>query len=217
MNIFGKKRNNKVNFKEIKINLNPFEAFARLSKKFDDIYILESIFGPEKLSEFSYIGFNPSLKITLDNNIIKVVSKNNENNIDITNSNDLFSNLREILKENKIDNNFNRLIGGLVGFISYDIIRNWEKISDNYTEVTYSDFQFGLFNEGIIFDHEKGKKYYYYSEQDKSEEIIKLLNAEWKESEIGTIKYTEPSSNINKKVPLVCSLIERYKCSNIEQ
>jgi len=80
VNIFGKKRNNKVNFKEIKINLNPFEAFARLSKKFDDIYILESIFGPEKLSEFSYIGFNPSLMITLDNNIIKVVSKNNENN-----------------------------------------------------------------------------------------------------------------------------------------
>ena len=200
MNIFGKKRNNKVNFKEIKINLNPFEAFARLSKKFDDIYILESIFGPEKLSEFSYIGFNPSLMITLDNNIIKVVSKNNENNIDITNSNDLFSNLREILKENKIDNNFNRLIGGLVGLISYDIIRNWEEISDNYTKVTYSDFQFGLFNEGIIFDHEKGKTYYYYSEQDKSEEIIELLNAEWKESEIGTIKYTEPSSNINKKV-----------------
>ena len=31
-------------------------------------------------------------------------------------------------------------------------------------------------------------------------EIIELLNAEWKESEIGTIKYTEPSSNINKKV-----------------
>ena len=134
-----------MNFIEIDIDISPFETFVRLSEKFDDIYILESILGPEKLSEFSYIGFNPSLKVTLENNIIKVVNDGNENSEDVTNSNDLFNKLREILKENQVKNDFNRLIGGLVGYISYDIVRNWEKISEDYTKLEFADFQFGLF------------------------------------------------------------------------
>ena len=185
-----------MNFEDIGIKISPFETFARLSKKFDDIYILESILGPEKLSEFSYIGFNPSLKITLDNNTIRISKDDKENITDVSNSYDLFSNLREILKENYVDNDFNRLVGGLVGFISYDIVRCWEDISDNYTKRTYADFQFGLFNEGIIFDHERNKSYYYYSGQNNLEEILESLNLQ---REIGTIDYTEPTSNIDKE------------------
>ena len=115
---------------------------------------------------------------------------------DESNPGDLFIKLREILEENKINNNFNRLIGGLVGFISYDIVRHWENISDKYTELNYADFQFGLFNEGIIFDHEKERVYYYHSGDNNLKEVLELLNTE---REIGTIDYTEPISNINKE------------------
>ena len=115
---------------------------------------------------------------------------------DESNPGDLFIKLREILEENKINNNFNRLIGGLVGFISYDIVRHWENISDKYTELNYADFQFGLFNEGIIFDHEKERVYYYHSGDNNLKEVLELLNTE---REIGTINYTEPISNINKE------------------
>ena len=115
---------------------------------------------------------------------------------DESNPGDLFIKLREILEENKINNNFNRLIGGLVGFISYDIVRHWENISDKYTELNYADFQFGLFNEGIIFDHEKERVYYYHSGDNNLKEVLELLDIE---REIGTINYTEPISNINKE------------------
>ena len=115
---------------------------------------------------------------------------------DESNPGDLFIKLREILEENKINNNFNRLIGGLVGFISYDIVRHWENISDKYTELNYADFQFGLFNEGIIFDHEKEQIYYYHSGDNNLKEVLELLDTE---REIGTINYTEPISNINKE------------------
>jgi len=115
---------------------------------------------------------------------------------DESNPGDVFIKLREILEENKINNNFNRLIGGLVGFISYDIVRNWENISDKYTELNYADFQFGLFNEGIIFDHEKERVYYYHSGDNNLKEVLELLDIE---REIGTINYTEPISNINKE------------------
>ena len=116
--------------------------------------------------------------------------------VDESNPGDLFIKLREILEENKINNNFNRLIGGLVGFISYDIVRHWENISDKYTELNYADFQFGLFNEGIIFDHEKERVYYYHSGDNNLKEVLELLDTE---REIGTINYTEPISNINKE------------------
>ena len=115
---------------------------------------------------------------------------------DESNPSDLFIKLREILEENRINNNFNRLIGGLVGFISYDIVRHWENISDKYTELNYADFQFGLFNEGIIFDHEKERAYYYHSGDNNLKEVLELLDTE---REIGTIDYTEPISNINKE------------------
>ena len=116
--------------------------------------------------------------------------------VDESNPSDLFIKLREILGENRVNNNFNRLIGGLVGFISYDIVRHWENISDKYTELNYADFQFGLFNEGIIFDHEKERVYYYHSGDNNLKEVLELLNTE---REIGTIDYTEPISNINKE------------------
>ena len=116
--------------------------------------------------------------------------------VDESNPSDLFIKLREILGGNRVNNNFNRLIGGLVGFISYDIVRHWENISDKYTELNYADFQFGLFNEGIIFDHEKERVYYYHSGDNNLKEVLELLNTE---REIGTIDYTEPISNINKE------------------
>ncbi|MCH2380149.1 MAG: anthranilate synthase component I [Nitrososphaerales archaeon] len=158
--------------------------------------MLESILGPEKLAEFSYIGFNPSLKVILENNKIKMIDKEGRIIVDESNPSDLFIKLREILGENRVNNNFNRLIGGLVGFISYDIVRHWENISDKYTELNYADFQFGLFNEGIIFDHEKERVYYYHSGDNNLKEVLELLNTE---REIGTIDYTEPISNINKE------------------
>ena len=125
-----------------------------------------------------------------------MVDKEDKIIADESNPDDLFSKLREILEENRINNDFNRLIGGLVGFISYDIVRHWEYISDKYTELNYADFQFGLFNEGIIFDHEKERVYYYHSGDNNLKEVLELLKTK---REIGTINYTEPISNINKE------------------
>lgn len=186
---------NNIQFKEISINISPFETFAKLSEKFNDIYILESNIGPEKLSEFSYIGFEPSIKITLENKKINVIKENDRIVTEIKDSNDLFSKLREILEENQINNRFNRLIGGLIGFISYDSIRYWENIAENYPKIIYPDFQFGLFNEGIIFDHKKNK-IHYYSDNERINEILELLNIERK---IGSVEYTKPRLNISKE------------------
>ncbi|MGD2066013.1 MAG: hypothetical protein PVI43_02445, partial [Candidatus Bathyarchaeota archaeon] len=45
----------------------PLEIFSKLYNNYESTYILESIEGPKKLSQYSFIGFDPSLTITIKN------------------------------------------------------------------------------------------------------------------------------------------------------
>ena len=199
MNVFGIIRQNKQNsesevlFKQIHIGKNPFEVFAKLSENFTNSYILESAIGPEKLTEYSFIGFDPRLKIKLINNQIKIIEKKNISTYEISDNKFIFHELKNILNENSTTNNFNRLVGGLVGFISYDIIRYWENIAEKYTSMKFPDFEFGLYDEGIIFDHKNHKTYYYYTEKNRINDVKKILKNDYRNE---PIKFTNPKSNI---------------------
>jgi len=45
----------------------PLEIFSKLYSNYENAYILESIEGPKKLSQYSFIGFDPTLTITIKN------------------------------------------------------------------------------------------------------------------------------------------------------
>jgi len=45
----------------------PLETFSKLYNNYENVYILESIEGPKKLSQYSFIGFDPTLTITIKN------------------------------------------------------------------------------------------------------------------------------------------------------
>ena len=49
---------NTINFKKIPYG-NPFSLFSRFVNEYDHLYFLESVEGPKKLTEFSFIGFSP--------------------------------------------------------------------------------------------------------------------------------------------------------------
>ncbi len=53
--------------KKISFNKSPLEIFSKLYNHYENAYILESIEGPEKLSQYSFIGFNPELTIIIKN------------------------------------------------------------------------------------------------------------------------------------------------------
>ena len=202
MNVFGITRQNQQNsesevfFKQIDIGKNPFEVFAKLSENFTNLYILESAIGPEKLAEYSFIGFDPRLKIKLINNQIQINQKKNISKFEISDNKFIFQELKNILIENSTTNNFNRLVGGLVGFISYDIVRYWENIAEKYTSMKFPDFEFGLYDEGIIFDHKNHKTHYYYTEKNRISDIKKILKNDHNDD---SISFTNPESNISKE------------------
>ena len=54
-----------------------------------------------------------------------------------------------------------RYLGGAVGVINYDAIRLWEKIPKNHN-TTEPIMEFGIYNDGILFDNKQKKSLYFY-------------------------------------------------------
>ena len=59
-------------FVSLETNLNPFDIFKRLSDEFNDIFIFESLEGPQELVESSIMGFDPKYKIKCNTNTLLV-------------------------------------------------------------------------------------------------------------------------------------------------
>ena len=117
-------------FKEISLDYdNPLSILKKISSK-KYCFLLESSDGPEKWSQYSFLGFDPNLIISSEKNKITIKSTNNKT----TKLNgDIFVKLKEIMGDFKpvIVDNLPRFYGGLVGFFSYEIINQIENIFKN--------------------------------------------------------------------------------------
>ena len=104
-------------FKEISLDYdNPLSILKKISSK-KYCFLLESSDGPEKWSQYSFLGFDPNLIISSEKNKITIKSTNNKT----TKLNgDIFVKLKEIMGDFKpvIVDNLPRFYGGLVGFFS---------------------------------------------------------------------------------------------------
>ena len=113
-------------FKNIDIDIeNPSLILKNISSE-ENIYLLESYEGPLKWSRYSFIGFDPKLIISSKKNRISI----KENNRTKTINGDIFKEIKKIMKKYKpvASKSLPRFYGGLVGFFSYDIISEIEKI-----------------------------------------------------------------------------------------
>jgi anthranilate synthase component 1 len=171
------------------------DVFSILHNHYDNIYLLESVEGPKKLAEYSFIGFNPSTIIEIKDK--KVHVKGEADLPDL--SDEPFEALRQIYKNIKLQRGFLRLTGGLVGYVSYDSIRYCEKLPTNTTdELKLPDIEMGAFNDGIAFNHLKKESYYYYLQEDRFDEFRSFLEKRFERDE-GDFNYTKPKSSISKE------------------
>jgi len=70
----------------------------------------------------------------------------------------------------KTDDQTYRYLGGAVGVINYDAIRLWEKIPERHN-TTEPIMEFGIYNDGILFDNKQKKSLYFYYEENRVDEI----------------------------------------------
>lgn len=178
----------------------PLELFSKLYRFHEILYLLESIECPSKLAEFSFIGFSPGKLITIKNGEIFSGSFGQH----LTKGNGLLETIRDEIGRANVQNGQFRLIGGAVGFISYDSIRQWEMLpSTAADEFNMPDIEMGIYDDGIVFDHAKERAYYYHLKENRLEQVRQALLSREKENktemkEKSDFGYSTPQSNISK-------------------
>jgi len=137
----------------------PVEAYERVRDT--DTYLLESSEGGEKIARYSFIGFNPIAKIIGKEGVIVLKTENKAiKTLEIPKIQPL-EGIRAIMSQFILKNqSLARFFGGLVGYISYDMIRNYINLGGNSVDILNEpDCEFIIAGNNLIFDHITGKTY----------------------------------------------------------
>jgi anthranilate synthase component 1 len=124
---------------------NPLDFFSKLTEEYDYLYLLESVEGPKKLAQFSFIGFNPKKLIRVKNSIIEIIEGKKRSEIK---SADPLEIIKKSIQNNRISFDKFRFIGGAVGYISYDAIRYWEDLPcTSKDDLNLHDIEMGIYDD----------------------------------------------------------------------
>ncbi|MEM2635236.1 MAG: anthranilate synthase component I family protein, partial [Nitrososphaerales archaeon] len=105
--------------------------------------------------------------------------------------------VKEIVKGNNIAQNNLRFIGGAVGYISYDVIRYWERIPKMaIDDFKLPDLEMAIYNDGIIFNHKNHEAYYYYFNKNRFKEIEAIVKSD---CDFKNFSYSNLKTNIEKE------------------
>ncbi|MEM2107349.1 MAG: anthranilate synthase component I [Candidatus Bathyarchaeia archaeon] len=175
----------------------PVTIFERLEPHYDHIYLLESVEGLERLAKYSFLGFKPQKIVSIKNGKAKVIDLDSKRE-KIQEITDPLSILRRHIRE--CHQNFSRfrLVGGAVGYISYDAVRYWERLPNHAIDDSeYPDIEMAIFKDGIVFDHIEKEAYYYHRGESRLDELKNTLK---KQQDRGvSLKYTGPNLNISRR------------------
>jgi anthranilate synthase component 1 len=173
----------------------PLEIFSKLYNNYESTYILESIEGPKKLSQYSFIGFDPALTITIKNGEAVIRNKRTDEEERKT-VNEPLAVIQETLR-NLPGFKEQRFIGGAVGYISYDAVRCWEKLPETAVDdQNFPDVEVGVFDDGIIYDHRNRQTLYYHLNKNRLPEIDELLQ---EPNSNGALTHKQLKVNISKE------------------
>lgn len=137
----------------------PITLLRRIAEQSKRFYLLESIEGGETWGRYSFLGFNPIMRVTCKDSTVHVEDSSSGRTVMRTVHTDQpFQILREILKEYNapVVKDLPPFTGGFVGYFAYACI--------GYAEPTLKikkdechDFDLMLFDKVIAYDHLKQK------------------------------------------------------------
>jgi len=143
-----------------------FEIYNKISRNYEYSFLFESLTGPEELSETSIMGFDP--EFIVKGYYDKVTIQSRDGSIETIVTDEPLVVIKNLVK--KTDDQTYRYLGGAVGIINYDAIRLWEKIPKRHN-TTEPIMEFGIYNDGILFDNKQKKSLYFYYEENRVDEI----------------------------------------------
>ncbi|MCI5936389.1 MAG: anthranilate synthase component I [Eubacterium sp.] len=133
----------------------PILLLRKIAKSKKLFYLLESVEGGEKWGRYSFLGFDPIMRVTCREQ--EVILEENGKKTTIQ-SHDSLQVIRDILKDYKAPKveGMPPFAGGFVGYFSYAMIAHAEpKLKIKRGE--FPDYDFMLFDKVIAYDHLKQK------------------------------------------------------------
>ena len=143
-----------------------FEIYNKISRNYKYSFLFESLTGPEELSETSIMGFDP--EYIVKGYYDKVTIQSRDGSLETISTAEPLVVIKNLVQ--KTDVQTYRYLGGAVGIINFDAIRLWEKIPKNHN-ITEPIMEFGIYNDGILFDNKQKKSLYFYYTKNRVTEI----------------------------------------------
>jgi anthranilate synthase component 1 len=194
---------------KLNCNKNQFNIFLNVYKFFNTCFIFESLSGPKELAETSIIGFDPPLTIQCNSKNFIILNKK-QKIVKISKVTEPLTQLRSIIPKITQTHINYRYIGGAVGYISYEAIRFWEKLPKSKKKVlNFPLMEFGIYTDGILYDHKENQPYYFYTgKHSRFEEINKIINDD---SDCDSDHFNNTNNTIIKNIKLAKT--EQITCS----
>lgn len=145
-----------IQIEELCTDLSPYEIFRRLHKHSYPAF-LDSCSDFSKLGRHSILGIDPFMMIKAKVDKVEVQSKNGTEII----KTDPFEFMKSILEKYTCEGNSDiPFTGGAIGYLSYDLGRNFEKLpSKAIDDSNIPDLILGLYDIAIVFDNLENRAY----------------------------------------------------------
>ncbi len=138
-------------------SITPVQVLKRLKEVDNKVFLLESANNSGVRGRYSFLGFNPSLEIIVNNNKV-IVRKDNRKKEFEGNPTQI---IEDIMAQNKspIIEDLPPFTGGLIGYVSYDYYKYTEPVLkfENPDPFEFYDLHLFMINDLIVFDHFKDK------------------------------------------------------------
>ncbi len=140
-------------YREIMADLEtPVSAFLKIDSG-DYSYLLESVEGGEKWGRYCFLGSQPSVVFKCKGNQVEIIRDGISTKTEVE---DPYQALQELMTDYKAVEapELPRFFGGAVGYLSYDMVRHFEKLpEDTVDELQFPDAMFMITDTILIFDH----------------------------------------------------------------
>lgn len=150
-----------------------FQLFRSIEKKYHNCFILESLGEESYVSRHHIIGFDPEQIIfAKDYKTLCIEQTKSGDVIEYPCDNPYYA-LRDIVPQNIISR---RYAGGIVGYIGYDAVNFFEPSLAVQSSDLFQPFKFGVYKDGLVYDHMTGEIFYYYYTDNRFSEVEALLH-----------------------------------------
>ena len=137
----------------------PVQVMRKLKNVSDHCFLLESVEDSRQWGRYSFLGYNPTMEISLKEHKLYVTDEKGE--VTVTETDEPGAFLKELVQKNRSPRleGMPTFTGGLVGYFSYDYMQYAEKSLKfkAKNEYDFSDMDLMLFENLIVFDNFKQK------------------------------------------------------------